>query len=62
MMATRPRLNLSSSYFMDSYDAERLCLQKHSQLMRTMIVNQMRIEKEENRKVQAYLDLTLRMA
>ena len=29
IMASRPRLNLVSTYFQDSYDAEKLCLQKH---------------------------------
>ena len=51
LMAQRPRLNLSASYFTDSYEAEKLCLTKHTALMRTMVVNQMRIEKDENKKM-----------
>jgi len=30
--------------------------------MRTMIINQMKYEKVENKKIQGYLDLTLRLA
>lgn len=60
-MAQRPRLNLGASYFTDSYAAEKLCIHKHTEIMRTMIINQMKIEKNENKKIQAYLDMTLRM-
>jgi hypothetical protein len=60
-MAMRPRLNLSATYFMDSYDVERLTLRKHSELMRAMILNQMRFEKQENKKLQAFVDLSMRM-
>lgn len=61
LMAQRPRLNMTASYFTDSYEAEKLCLHKHTEIMRTMIINQMRMEKNENKKIQAYLDMTLRM-
>jgi hypothetical protein len=30
LMAQRPRLNLDASYFQDSYDTEKTCLQKHA--------------------------------
>ncbi len=30
LMAQRPRLNLTASYFVDSYEAEKQCLQKHT--------------------------------
>ena len=60
-MAVRPRLNLSATYFMDSYDVEKLTLRKHSELMRTMILNQMRFEKQENKKLQAFVDLSMRL-
>ena len=46
---------------MDSYDVEKLTLRKHSELMRTMILNQMRFEKQENKKLQAFVDLSMRM-
>jgi hypothetical protein len=45
LMALRPRLNLSATYFMDSYDVEKLTMSKHTSLMKTMILNQMRYEK-----------------
>ncbi len=57
-MALRPRLNLNTNYFRDSYQAEIQCIQKHIDLLRTMIVTQIQIEKEENQRMQAYLDLT----
>ncbi len=60
-MATRPRLNLQSTYFQDSYDIETDCIKKHYSFLRMMIINQMRTEKSENRKLQGYLDMTLRM-
>ena len=61
-MGIRPRLNLNSTYFRDSYEAEITCIKKHSEVMKMMIVNQMSIEKEENKRTQAYLDLTFRIA
>jgi len=61
-MAQRPRLNLSASYFTDSYEAEKQVLSKHAQLMRVISVNQMKYEKDINRKMQAYLDLSLRLS
>jgi hypothetical protein len=61
LMATRPRLNLSASYFTDSYEAEKQVLTKHAQLMRVISVNQMKYEKEVNRKMQGYLDLSMRL-
>jgi hypothetical protein len=39
LMAQRPRLNLTASYFTDSYEAENLCLAKHTELMKTMSFN-----------------------
>ena len=47
-MALRPRLNLSATYFKDSYEAEIKCLMKHQELVKMLIDTQMRIEKEEN--------------
>ena len=61
LMATRPRLNLSASYFTDSYEAEKQVLAKHAQLMRVISVNQMKYEKEVNRRMQTYLDLSIRL-
>lgn len=49
-MALRPRLNLQSAYFKDSYNSEIECLSKHIELLRMIITNQMKIEKEENRR------------
>lgn len=51
MMSQRPRLNLDATYFKDSYDAEVMCLKKHTGLLRTIMVNQMMIEKEENKRI-----------
>jgi hypothetical protein len=60
-MSLRPRLNLSATYFEDSYQVECIMLRKHTELMRTMILNQMRVEKLENKKMQAFVDLSMRM-
>ncbi|CDW83349.1 UNKNOWN [Stylonychia lemnae] len=62
LMSLRPRLNLNSTYFRDSYQAEINCLDKHTELLQVIIKNQMLIEKEENKRVHAYLDLTYKIA
>jgi hypothetical protein len=58
-MAARPRLNLSATYFLDSYEVEKLTMQKHAALMRSIILNQMTFEKKENKMLQAMKDLSL---
>ena len=58
-MAARPRLNLTATYFLDSYEVEKLTLQKHSALMRSIILNQMSFEKKENKMLQSMKDLSL---
>ena len=39
LMGKRPRLNLEASYFRDAYTAERVCLEKHAELLRVLIGN-----------------------
>lgn len=38
-MASRPRLNLNAAYFRDSYQAEVMCLTKHKELLKNIIIN-----------------------
>ena len=37
LMALRPRLDLEASYFIESYDAEIICLNKRFDLVRKVI-------------------------
>lgn len=60
-MGKRPRLNLSGSYFKDSYLAEIECLNTKVQLVRSMMAQLMDQERKENRNVREYLEQAYRL-
>ena len=61
-MARRPRLNLDCLYFIDSYKAEIECLNKHIELLDTVISNQIHLEKTENTNLHEVLNLSYNLA
>jgi len=62
-MAWRPKLDLQRSwYFRLSYTAEVRYLKTLLKLVKTAIQFQMSNEKEENRKIKDYLNLSFKMA
>ena len=60
-MATRPRLNLRSTHFRDSYTAEVECLKLQSDIVREIISMQMRNEFVVNNIIREQLEKTYRM-
>jgi len=46
-MAIRPKINLEASYFIDSYDSEKLALQERVDLYNSFLVFQKRFEEKE---------------
>lgn len=58
IMARRPRLNLQANYFTDSYTAEFTCLDNQLELVKTLIKNQVKLEKTQNRMLQDSLALS----
>ena len=62
IMIRRPRLNLQASYFVDSYDAEILCLEREFEVVRTVVDLQISLEKTENSRLQDSLNLSYAMA
>lgn len=52
IMARRPRLNLHANYFVDAYDAEILYIKGQTELVRTIVTQQISLEKTENRRLQ----------
>ena len=61
-MARRPRLLLNATYFIDSYTAEISALRAQARFFRHVIKFQMRLEKEENAALRAYLEETYKLA
>lgn len=57
-MAKRPRLNLSGLYFVDSYKAEIECIDRHIELLSSIIENQIILEKTENNHLHQALNLS----
>lgn len=60
--ARRPRLNLFSNYFRDSYEAEFKCLDAQFELIRLTVDYQIKLEKTENRRLQNALNLSYTLA
>ena len=61
-MARRPRLNLTASYFKDSYEAELRCLDAQIELVKLLIENQVKIAREQNKLLQEQLGLAYTLA
>ena len=61
LMAGRPRLNLSSTHFKDSYTAEVELLKLQHEIMREVIRMQMTNEFEANNSIREYLERTYRL-
>jgi len=57
-MSRRPRLNLDSLYFEDSYRAEIENLESHIKLLNVIINNQIHLEKTENTNLHESLNLS----
>jgi len=63
IMAWRPKLDLQRSwYFSQSYKAEIRYLKTLLNLIKTAIHFQMNFEKQENRKIREYLNMSFKMA
>jgi hypothetical protein len=61
LMAARPRLNLQSTHFTDSYLAETALIKLQTELMRELIRMQMQNEFETNNSIREYLEKTYRL-
>jgi hypothetical protein len=61
IMAKRPRLDLLSLHFEDSYKAEIECLQLQTRFMRDVIRMQMKEEFAANNFIREYLEKTFRI-
>ena len=61
-IARRPRLNLESLYFQDSYRAEIACIDKNIELLDILIQNQIKIEKTENTHLHESLNMSYSLA
>jgi hypothetical protein len=62
LMGKRPRLDLESSYFVDSYDAEIMCLHKQFELVKMLVDVQISLEKTESKRLQDSLNLSYTLA
>jgi len=60
-MASRPRLNLSSTHFLDSYEAETQLLKEQHEIVRELMRMQMSKEFEANNAIREYLERTYRL-
>lgn len=60
-MAKRPKLNLSGTFFKDSYQAEIDCLTLKTKLVRDLIATLMDAERRENQSTREYLEQSYRM-
>jgi hemerythrin superfamily protein len=60
-MAKRPKLNLSGSYFKDSYQAEIECLELKTKLVRDLMATLIDAEKRENQNTREYLEKSYRL-
>ena len=54
IMAIRPKINLEASYFIDSYDSEKLALQERVDLYNSFLVFQKRFEEKENLEIKKF--------
>lgn len=62
LIARRPRLNMDSFYFRDSYKAEIDCIDNNIKLLDVMISTQIKIEKQYNTNLHEQLNLSFSLA
>lgn len=60
-MARRPRLNLQSTHFKDSFETEIACLAERNRLVRDLTKILMKKEFEENTLIREYIEKTYRL-
>ncbi len=61
LMAQRPRLDTTSSYFLDSYEAEIKCMNTLTDLFKEITDYLMLNEKRLNKQLKDYLQLTYKI-
>ena len=61
VMAQRPRLDTTASYFADSYEAEIKCMDTMTKLVREISCYLMSNEKKLNKQLKDYLQLTYKV-
>ena len=62
LMARRPRMNLLANYFVDAYTAEVMYLKKQTEFVKTLVKNQINLEKTETKRLQDSLCLSYELA
>ena len=60
-MGRRPRLNLSATYFKDSYHTEIECIKAKTSLIRQLMKQLIKQEFKENNLIREYLETTYRL-